>query len=110
MGLFILKDVIENITLFGGSVLVLVPRNEEEVDANTQVLLIRLDEDTIDFRKDPRTEGFRYYLEIPIIEEVLDGLKSDMPYPPTIEQQVKAVNFYVENDAYPDIDDIIGAA
>ena len=45
-----------------------------------------------------KAAGFAYFLEVPLAREVLDVLKG---HPASLEDKVKLLLFYAENDTYP---------
>jgi len=99
MGLGILGDVLESIASLEPDMVVYVPDEVEEVTLFTPVIVVQhgtySDEDV---------KGYRYLLEAGVMREVLDGLERLLRSTPTAPQVLRAVLFYAEHDAFPDLD------
>jgi hypothetical protein len=48
-----------------------------------------------------KDDGFIYFLEVNVAQEVL-GVFDDVPHCPTQEEKVRLLIYYAENDAYPE--------
>jgi hypothetical protein len=99
MGLLLIGDVIRNAASYEKDTIVYVPEGEAELTPFTQVLALQHGS-----HGPEAVEGYRYFLETGTMSEVLDGLQEQLGRVPTLLQQLRAVEYYAENDAYPDIE------
>jgi hypothetical protein len=93
----ILGDVLRDLSPYEADTIVYVPV-DAEVDLFTPVRLVQhgaYDEAEV--------EGYRYLLEVGVMQEVLEGLEGQLSKKPTPPQSLRAVLYYAEHDAFPDI-------
>jgi hypothetical protein len=54
---------------------------------------------------EPGPLGLKYFLEVFITLEVIEGLMSNIDYTPTLDQICETVIYYATYDAWPELDD-----
>lgn len=95
-----LKDVVLGLDGFPTHTYIFVPEDVVEVNASTPAILFGYD--------DPRPAGWRYFLEVPTVRDVL----AQWSYwhsnrPPSVDEACAAIIYYADHDAYilDDLDD-----
>ena len=100
MGRIILRELIGGIGQFGVEDVAYVPGEMDlgEVTPETSVIIRTYDP------QDPskRPEGGKYFLEVSVMREVIEGLETQLNRSATIEESVKAIRHYAIYDAYID--------
>src|SRR5689334_23042644 len=89
-----LKDVVLGLDGFPTHTYIFVPEDVVEVNASTPTMLFGYDDD-------PRPAGWRYFLEVPTVRDVL----AQWSYwhnnrPPSVDEACAAIIYYADHDAY----------
>jgi hypothetical protein len=98
MGMASLCDVLRDPYSFERDMVVYVRDTEDELGLQTEALVLQHGS-----HGPEDVKGYRYLLEIGVIQEVLEGLRDQLEKPEPI-QCLRAILYYAEHDAYPDID------
>jgi hypothetical protein len=98
MGMAILGDVLRSPALYESDMIVYVPEDAPDVNLFTKVLLLQHGA-----YGDDDVRGYRYLLETGVMAEVVNGLSQQLGGPPTAPQSLRAVLYYAEHDAFPDL-------
>lgn len=101
MGMALLGDVLRNPAPYEPDMILYVPDGAEDVTLFTQVLIVQHGS-----YSEEEVQGHRYLLEVGVIRDVLDGLQQQLAEPPTPSQALRAVLYYAEHDAFPDLSDV----
>jgi hypothetical protein len=102
-----LKSAIENISLLSGDATVFAERIDGAFRGESEVKLVEMTDDelqqsVVEVAK-VNAPGKEYFLEVFIIQEVLDDWSSNHGGSiPPIDTALESVIYYAENDAYPD--------
>ena len=94
----ILGEVLRDLAPYEPDTIVCVPENAEVVDLFTPVRLVQHGA-----HDEADVAGHRYLLEVETMQEVLEGLEQQLSKKPTPPQALRAILYYAEHDAYPDI-------
>ncbi len=98
-----LSDILRRPEAYEPDDVVYVPANASDVGLDTEV--------RVELHGSVAPEdlaGYRYLLEAGVIREVVDGLASALGRAPTEAQSLRAVLYYAENDAFPDMQIVFG--
>jgi hypothetical protein len=94
MGTVVLKDIIDHLGEFEPDDTVYVPEGSP-VDAQTKVKVIRFDPDA------PHAPpGYRYFLEVGVMREVVDGLEVLLLRRATSNERIQTVKYHAEHDSF----------
>jgi hypothetical protein len=91
-----LIDAISNLSIYSDRHIIYV-KSSQSIDENTEVVVM-LSSEFEARRKD--MEDYDYFLEIPLVEDVINAWRYNTNELPTSQQIVRAVIYYAENDAY----------
>ena len=102
MGLAILGDILRDPNAHEADVVVYIPDDTREIGVFTRALLVQHGS-----HSDEYVAGYRYFLELGTIREVIDGLDAQLSEPSTPLQRLRAVSYYAEHDAFPDLESVL---
>lgn len=98
MGMDILGEVLKHPEAYEPDMVVYVPEDAEEITLSTPVLIVQHGS-----YGDDDVRGYHYLLETGVMAEVLDGMRVQLEAEPTQPQRLRAILYYAEHDAFPDI-------
>jgi hypothetical protein len=98
MGMGILGEVLKHPEAYEPDMVVYIPEDAEEITLFTPVLIVQHGSYGLD-----DVCGYRYLLEAGVMVEVIDGMRTQLQAEPTLPQRLRAILYYAEHDAFPDI-------
>jgi hypothetical protein len=98
MGMGILSEVVNHPEAYEPDMVVYIPEDADEITLSTPMLIVQHGSYGPD-----DVRGYRYLLETGVMVEVIDGMRSQLQAEPTPPQRLRAILYYAEHDAFPDI-------
>ena len=98
MGIGILGEVLKYPEGYEPDMVVYIPEDAKEITLFTPVLIMQHGSYGPD-----DVRGYRYLLETGVMVEVIDGMRAQLQSEPTPPQRLRAILYYAEHDAFPDI-------